>query len=420
MSDTMAQRRELQAQRLAYRVQIQSRQIERVLAGQETPAHMTGGYASPQALNFNIQTQLAQGWERLRDLTLELKSALGVPSVSWRRENGRLLLAVGQEEEPPVALLDLLTLTPDVPPLTAVLGLAENGRPVLLRFDEREVTHLLLSGVSGAGKTMLLRSMALSLALNNRQSQLQMLFVDLPLAGRRRGGTPLGPLNYLPQLLMEVIEDWETAVEALDFLVAESGYREESDEALPLLILFVENADVLLAEGGAPIREALTDLAQRGAQVGIHLVLSTQEAGTELFDANLRANLPVRLVGKQMDRQSAQAAAGCDDSNAEHLLGAGDFVVLTSRTRTYFQAAYVGDYDLHMCLQHLRRRHDLVLLAQPFVARPHLDRVGHGDEAWGKGRPSSAQQIWVFDANGKMLHEKERDSYVRRDVVAGR
>ena len=164
--------------RLQHQLELQSQQIERFLSHHQLSANITGGAVQPRSIRFDLVTPLTQGWERLRDLTHELKTALNVPDVRLSAEDGQLRLHIVRPEEPPVALLDLLPLLPDLPPVTAVLGLAEDGRPILLDFDNPDVTHVLAAGMTGAGKTMLLRTMALSLALKNRQSQLQLLVID--------------------------------------------------------------------------------------------------------------------------------------------------------------------------------------------------------------------------------------------------
>jgi len=72
----------------------------------------------------------------------------------------------------PVPLLDLIPLANPLPPLAAAIGMSENGRCITLNFSDRATTNVLLTGEKEAGKTTLLRTIAVSLAMNNRQSQL--------------------------------------------------------------------------------------------------------------------------------------------------------------------------------------------------------------------------------------------------------
>ena len=55
----------LQKQRLQHRIEIQSRQIERVFARHEMAAEVTGGVVGPRAYRYELQAMLTTGWDRL-------------------------------------------------------------------------------------------------------------------------------------------------------------------------------------------------------------------------------------------------------------------------------------------------------------------------------------------------------------------
>jgi hypothetical protein len=71
----------------------------------------------------------------------------------------------------------------------------------------------------------------------------------------------------------------------------------------------------------------------------------------------------------------AYQASGIRGSQADGLSGLGDFLAVPGNEgheRTRFQAAYIGDYDLHMSLSKLYDAHRQRLLAQPFATRLRL------------------------------------------------
>lgn len=361
-----------QQERLQHQLQVQSEQIERVFSQHQFSTHIAGGTVCPSLISFNLNSTLNQGWEKLRNLTNEIKSVLSVPEVRISREDGQLKLHITRPEGPPVALLDLLPLLSDLPPVTATLGLDESGRPILLDFYNPDVTHVLVAGDSGAGKTSLLRTIATSLALKNRQSNLQLLLIDPETAGSRKSYKILQPLAFLPHMLAGISYRLEEAVETLNFLQGEMDYRREQQVKLPTIMLMVDKVDHLLEVGDDAVRDPLLALLQCGAAVGIHCILSCTNPETAVFDNQMRANLPVRLVGQVMDGGAAQAATGLSDTQAEYLLGQGDFLAIVGGEASHFQAAYIGDYDLHLCLDDLHRRQPLPLLARPAHLRTML------------------------------------------------
>jgi DNA segregation ATPase FtsK/SpoIIIE-like protein len=143
----------------------------------------------------------------------------------------------------------------------------------------------------------------------------------------------------------------------------------------------------------------MTELLQHGASVGIHLILGTQEPETTVFDTLMRANLPVRLVGQVHNEQQAHAAAGILNTQAEYLLGKGDFLAIVGGETTHFQSAYIGDYDLHLCLEDLHRNRPQPLLAQPISVRPAFLPGANGQEP-------HLPQLFSFDGQEIALEDE--------------
>ena len=356
------QQDELKERRLQHQLEVQSMQIERVFNRHQVDAHVAGGTVKPRSISFNLQAQIATGLERLKVLTDDLMHTLGVP-VSLSREDGQLRLDVSQPSLPPVSLLDLMSLLSDLPPVTAVLGLAEDGRPVLLDFTEQDITHILVSGLSGAGKSALLRSLVMSLALMNRQSRVQFVVFDGK-SDNPAADTNLYSLNYLPHMLAEVMCHQDDIRDTFAFLTDEVSYRLEYEVVAPTIIVVIDEVDVLLERGDSLIRDAVMTLVQRGSDVGVHLVMSMQRPHTTVLDNLFKANISVQLVGRLADSGQAQMVTGLQRSQAEYLLGQGDFLAIAGQFVTHFQAAYIGDYDLHLTLQELHRKRAPTLLAQ--------------------------------------------------------
>ncbi len=356
----------LKEERLPHQLSVQSRQIEKVFMQRQLPTQVAGGTVTRQHVQFDIQTQLASGWEKLRGLKQEFLSALGVADIQFVREEGQLKLRVEQPEVPPVALVELLPILPDLAPITAALGLSEDGRPVLLELVDQNLAHVLISGTSGAGKTALLRTIATSLAFSNKQSQLQLLIIDADADERKPDSSQLDPLTHLPHLLEPVLSDYPSAIDALQFVVNEVTYRLEQQVMTPTIVVMIDNVVALLKAGGQLVEDALILLAQKGVDAGVHLVLSTRQAESEKLSSLLRATIPVRLIGYEERVEGGQIAADSLEIRPDYLYGEGDFIAVVGGNVTYFQAAYVGDYDLHLMLDSLNRMRPRPLLAHSF------------------------------------------------------
>ena len=357
-------------QRLPHQLRVQSQQIDKVLLHRQMEAHVSGGVITPQSIQYSLQTQLTSGMERLREFKQDILAALGVSDVKLLHEKGQWRLKIDRIEEPLVSLLDMLPLLPDVSPGTAVLGLTEENEPLLIDLTDSDLAHLLIAGESDAGKTSLIRSVAISLALLHRQSQLQLIVLNADKPGNKTDILELEPLSYLPHLLEPVVTDVQNGIEVLQFLVGEMNYRLDQHVEQPVIVLFIDHLVSFLEEADGAAYELILQLAQKGAQAGIHLILSTQRPESSLLTAVFKSTIPVRIVGRMSNEQSGLSVTGMMDIHPEYLYGEGDFVAITSEGQTHFQAAYIGDYDLHLTLDTLHRNRPRPLVAQAVAASP--------------------------------------------------
>ncbi len=326
----------------------QADRIEAVLASHRFPARVRGGDVAPGWLRFFVAAAPGVRISVVRNLSEELALALGADNVRVSRTGGDLAVEVPRPDPEPVALLPMLRGLSPLPAHTACLGLAEDGRPLLLRLPSPDVTHVLVAGATGSGKTELIRAIAISLALGNRQAHLQFALLD----PKARG---LGPLAGLPHLLAPPALDPASAVALLARLNDEMDRRDLEGLSLPRIVIIVDEVVDLIMTGGKPVEAALTRLAQRGRESGLHLILGAQKPASAALSTNIKSNLPVRLVGRVSSADDARVASGVSGSGAEKLSGRGDFIAVAGGQVTRFQAAYVPAHDWMQIAAQLRR-----------------------------------------------------------------
>ncbi len=111
--------------------------------------------------------------EALEQLCNAVDAALASRGLAGARVTGgtvtpyeiRLSVSVPRSDILPVRLAPLLQGLRNVPPVTAVLGLADDGVPLLIRLSSPDVRHILVTGPAGCGKSALLRTIAISILL---------------------------------------------------------------------------------------------------------------------------------------------------------------------------------------------------------------------------------------------------------------
>jgi S-DNA-T family DNA segregation ATPase FtsK/SpoIIIE len=357
-------------------LEYQADRIETVFAHHRVPARVTGGTVTPRWIRYQVVPALGVRIASITGLAEELAAALDVPHVRVARQGAAIAVEVPRDDPQPVRLMPLLRGLRNVPPVTAVLGIADDGVPILIRLPSPDVAHILVAGTTGSGKTALLRAMVLSLAYFNGAGRTERVAMrpascaaplrpatcDLRLVLIDPKGTAFRDLADLPHLARPVISDPAEAVEALGSLVrlmevqSRQGYKDTRGEPLstsPLsnCILVIDELVDLLMVAGDDAERPLTRLVQRGREAGIHVIAATQKPTAAVIGSLVKANFPVRLVGKVTSPEDARVATGWRGTGAERLLGRGDFIVVAEGQVQRFQAAYITPEEVRALFQ---------------------------------------------------------------------
>ncbi|WP_020016980.1 FtsK/SpoIIIE domain-containing protein [Promicromonospora sukumoe] len=181
------------------------------------------------------------------------------------------------------------------------LGLDADGAPVLLDLV-RDGPHLLVAGTTGSGKSELLQTLVLGLALARSPAELALVLVDF------KGGASLGVCGRLPHVVGRVTDlEPGLAARALTGLRAELRRRERvlaahgvadvvalAPGVLPRLVVVIDEFRAL-ADDLPAFLPGLLRIAAQGRSLGVHLVLATQRPGGAV-GPDLRANVSARIA----------------------------------------------------------------------------------------------------------------------------
>ena len=254
----------------------------------------------------------------------QFAAALDAHDVDVRQEGMHIVIRVpkpdGVETEP-VTFASAWRLA-KLPATGLLLGMDEPGAQLYVTLNNTK-PHAMVIGASGSGKSTLMQTMALS-ALRNGNT--------IALFDTYKG---LAPLSGWPKLVWRggIFSNASDCAAGLDCLVKRMEHGQDER-----LYVFIDELPDLIAQSPES-RTHVMRLAQSGRHAGIHLILGAQHPlGSELGATTLR-NVTVKLVGKVTDKGAAANATGLQNTGAERLHGGGDFLLVTPRGTTRFQAA---------------------------------------------------------------------------------
>lgn len=308
----------------------------------------------PVVTTFEYKPEAGIKYSRLTGLTDDLCLALKAESILIERMAGKSTvgLQVPNREREIIWLRENIESTEFIgskSKLTLALGKDINGR--IATADMAGMPHLLIAGSTGAGKSVAINAMIMSILYKATPDQVRLILVDpkrLELGNYEGVPHLYTPIITEPKLAANALRNAVREMERRLKLLAEKGVRNleqynrlfddaetpslfgDSGEERPIpyiVIIIDELADLMMLDGGN-VEESITRLAQMARAVGIHLVLATQRPSVDVITGLIKANFPARIsfrVATKVDSRTILDANG-----AEALLGRGDMLYLPS------------------------------------------------------------------------------------------
>ena len=372
------------------------------------------------------------------------RNAIGIELPNDRRE---------------VVLLRELLETSDFQDTEARLGLALGknigGEPIIA--DLSRMPHLLIAGTTGSGKSVGINTMILSLLYRLSPDQCKFIMIDPKML-------ELSVYDGIPHLLAPVVTDPKKAVVALKWTVREmeerykrmsklgvrdiKGYntrvlqaeakgemltrtvqtgfdratgravyeQEEMDyDAMPYIVVIVDEMADLMMVAGKDIEAAVQRLAQMARAAGIHLITATQRPSVDVITGTIKANFPTRVSFQVTSKIDSRTILG--EQGAEQLLGQGDMLYMAGGGRIMrVHGPFVADDEVEKVVRHLKKQ------GVPSYLEAVTEEEDDEDEAGAEGgeeMSESGNELYDQAVAIVLRDRKASTSYVQRRLGIG-
>ncbi|MCD6149930.1 DNA translocase FtsK 4TM domain-containing protein [bacterium] len=344
----------------------------------------------PTITQYSFRPAVGVKLDRITSLSNNLALALAAPSIRIEAPiPGKALIGieVPNKSTATVRLGNILgsnLFKEHKSKLTLALGKDVSGNYILGNLEK--MPHLMIAGATGAGKSVCINSIIISLLYQNSPEDLRLLLID-----PKR--VELSLYNGIPHLASDnvvvengqVINSLKWAVREMEaryrlfqeigsrdlasynqktdngkkrkYVDPETGEEKEEDlKKLPFVVIIIDELADLMASHGKEVEGAIIRLAQMARAVGIHLIVSTQRPSVEVLTGLIKANITTRIafqVATQIDSRTILGMAG-----AEKLLGNGDMLFLSadSAKAKRLQGVYVSEAEAKKVVKFIKKQ----------------------------------------------------------------
>jgi S-DNA-T family DNA segregation ATPase FtsK/SpoIIIE len=377
----------------------------------------------PVVTTFEFKPEAGIKYSRITNLTDDLCLALKAESILIERMAGKSTVGiqVPNREREIIWLRENIESTEFIgskSKLTLALGKDINGR--IVTADLNGMPHLLIAGSTGAGKSVAINAMIMSILYKATPDQVRLILVDpkrLELGNYEGVPHLYTPIITEPKLAANALRNAVREMERRLKLLAEKGVRnidqynklfeenetpslfgDNADERpLPYIVIIIDELADLMMLDSSNVEESITRLAQMARAVGIHLVLATQRPSVDVITGLIKANFPARMsfrVATKVDSRTILDANG-----AEALLGRGDMLYLPSGSARVHRlhAPYVTEKEIAAVVEFWRAQ-GTAEYAEQFLQAPREEREDGGLEADGEADEEAANDPLYEDA----------------------
>ncbi len=344
-------------------------------------------------------------------------------------------------------------------PLPCVLGRDIIGTPYFA--DLASMPHVIVAGATGAGKSVGLNVMLVSLLFRKTPAELRLLMIDPKVV-------ELAPFDRIPHMLLPVVTDMKQAANALKWAVdemerryqlfanagtknigtyngwvekvqrgearppkppakvaavaadgteveigaAKDGSDVELPEKLPWIVIVVDEFADLMMQQGKDVEVSVARLAQKARAAGMHVILATQRPSVDVITGMIKANFPTRIAFRVAQKVDSRTIL--DEQGAEHLLGRGDMLIKMNGANDTkrVQCPFCSEEEVQRITDFLRLQGEPVY--DEAILKPRDDEGEEVDTA-------DAEADAMYDAAVRIVADTRRcsTSWIQRKLGVG-
>lgn len=248
-----------------------------------------------------------------------------------------------------------------------LLPFGENVNGEIIVEDLCKMSHLLIAGTTGMGKSVLTHGFLIGLMIRYTPAEVKFVLADAKMM-------EYNCYKNSPFLFYnKIANDSETLNEMLENLIGELNRRYEIFsrcnvfnideyngfvnyrffEKMPKIVVVIDEIADFILTNKDMFESKISALTSRGRVAGIHFIMATQRPSVDVITSSIKANIPSRIAFKVTSQ--ADSLIILNESGAQYLSKAGDMLYKNIRMPKLnrCQASFVSKEEINAVVEYV-------------------------------------------------------------------
>ena len=356
--------------------------LERVFQDFGMRAKVIEVHVGPAVTQYEMDVERGTKVNKVLSISREIALALAAKEVRIEAPipgKNTVGVEIPNQTIVPVSMREIIEAMRQEKKLENSILAAPLGRDIMgnVKYVEINKTpHMLVAGATGAGKSVCINNIIISILMRATPDEVKMVLVDPK-------KVEFNVYEGIPHLLMPVVTDPKKASAALQKIVVEMDERYETFKnsgtkniqtyneyiekelkkhpdcglkKMPFILVIIDELADLMLVAAKEVEESIMRITQLARAAGIHLIVATQRPSTDIITGVVKSNIPTRIsfaVSSSIDSRTILDMVG-----AEKLLGKGDMLYkpMDDNTPTRIQGSFVSDDEIKRVVDFVKER----------------------------------------------------------------
>ena len=247
-----------------------------------------------------------------------------------------------------------------------LIGVGKDLSGKIITIDLKKTSHMLISGMTGSGKSVFLNSLICSILYKANPNDVKLVLIDT------KQGVEASFFDGVPHLFCPIITEESRACYILKVLsgyldvlcndltkldcknIDEYNKKSNKNKMFNTLIVIDKFEELCESWYYDEIRACIDKIAMYGEKVGMYLIIATSKPQVSIVSGTSKNNIKTRIALKSTSSVDSRLIIDCGD--AKDLFGEGDMLIKEQgeEKNTRCKGVYLSDGEINRIVESIK------------------------------------------------------------------